>query len=130
MMKESIRLKEIFKVKPSAIFNAWLNSETHTKMTGGEAVCEPKEGSEFSAWDGYIFGNNIELIKNTSIIQSWRTTEFNETDEDSILEIRLKELESGTELTLIHTNIPEGQTQYKKGWVEHYFEPMLEFFNI
>jgi activator of HSP90 ATPase len=129
-MKESSRLKEIFKVKPEVIYNAWLNSETHTKMTGGEAVCEPKQGSKFSAWDGYIFGKNIELVKNQKIVQSWRTTEFNEADEDSILEIRLNELESGTELTLIHTNIPEGETQYEKGWVEHYFEPMKAFFNI
>lgn len=129
-MKESIRLKEIFKVQPIVLYNAWLNSETHTKMTGGEAICEPKKGVKFSAWDDYIFGENIDLIENQKIVQTWRTTEFKDSDEDSILEIRLNELESGTELILIHTNIPEGETQYEKGWVEHYFEPMKAFFNI
>jgi len=48
--------------------------------------------------------------------------------EDSKIIIRLKESENGTELILNHSNIPEGQTQYKKGWLEHYFTPMENYF--
>ena len=97
-------------------------------MTGGEAKCSNEVGSAFTTWDGYIFGENIDLKPNHEIIQSWRTSEFNDDDEDSILKISLNELENGTELTLIHRNIPEGQTQYEQGWKEHYFEPMKNYF--
>lgn len=69
------------------------------------------------------------LIKDKQIVQSWSTSGFSEDDEDSILHIDLTKVNEGTELTLIHTNIPRGQTQYKKGWVDHYFEPMKEYFN-
>lgn len=70
----------------------------------------------------------MKLISNQEIVQSWRTSEFTDNDEDSKLIIRFKEIESGTALTLIHSNIPEGQTQYKQGWIDHYFIPMKQYF--
>ncbi len=127
-MKVSFQIKEKFKVKSEVIFEAWLNSKLHSKMTGGTAFCTSEIGCAFSTWDGYITGTNISFKKNQEIVQTWRTSEFREDDEDSILTIQLKELKNGTELTLIHANIPEGQTQYKKGWKEHYFEPMKNYF--
>lgn len=127
-MKVSFQIKEKFKVRPEVIFKAWLNSKLHSKMTGGTAFCSSEIGSAFSAWDGYITGTNITLKKNQEIVQTWRTSEFKEDDEGSIVTIQLKELKNGTELNLIHTNIPEGQTQYKKGWKEHYFKPMKNYF--
>ena len=127
-MKETIELIEIFNTTPDAIYDAWLDSTKHSIMTGGEAECGNNIGDEFSAWDQYISGTNTNLTINEEIIQNWRTTEFKENDEDSKLIIKLKKIKEGTQLTLIHTNIPEGQTQYKKGWEEHYFSPMREYF--
>lgn len=124
----TFELKKIFKVKPEEIYNAWLDSKLHSEMTGGEANCSKKEGDVFSAWDGYIFGKNKKLTLNKEIIQSWRTTEFNDSDKDSELIIKLKAVSEGTELTLIHNKIPEGQSNYEKGWEEHYFEPMDLYF--
>lgn len=128
-MKESVRLKEFFKVEPSVIYHAWLNGKEHSKMTGGEAVSTDKVGEEFTAWDGYISGRNVELVENEKIVQSWRSSEFDDSDEDSELTILLSERKDGTELTLIHTNIPEGQTQYEQGWIDNYFVPMKEYFS-
>jgi len=128
-MKESVKASIILPVKPSVIYDAWLDNEEHSNMTGGEASCSSNIGDKYTAWDGYITGSNLELIPNNKIVQSWRTSEFAENDEDSRLEIHLKEVEAGTELELIHTNIPEGQTQYENGWVESYFNPMTEYFS-
>ncbi len=127
-MTEKFELKEQFNVKPPIIFDAWLNSEEHSRMTGGKAHCGIKVGDKFSAWNGYIQGRNIKLIANKEIVQSWRTSEFAEDDEDSNLIIRLEEDENGTVLNLIHSNIPKGQTQYKQGWIDHYFVPMKIYF--
>lgn len=128
-MKESLEIQHNFNVKPSVIYDAWLNSTQHSKMTGGLAKCSNEIGGNFTAWDGYIKGKNIDLKSNKEIIQRWRTSEFDKNDEDSKLIIRFKEIENGTELTLIHNNIPEGQTQYKKGWIDHYFKPMENYFD-
>ncbi|WP_297704479.1 SRPBCC domain-containing protein [uncultured Eudoraea sp.] len=127
-MKESFELRHNFKAKPSEIYDAWLDSIQHSEMTGGPAKCSNIIGGKFTAWDGYIEGKNIELKPNKEIIQSWRTSEFGDNDKDSKLIIQLKESENGTELILNHSNIPEGQTQYKKGWLEHYFIPMENYF--
>ena len=97
-------------------------------MTGGEAKCSNKVGGFFTAWDGYISGKNVELVENKKIVQTWRTTEFEDNDEDSILTIEMNKVPEGTELILSHSNIPQGQTQYEQGWVDHYFKPMKVFF--
>ena len=127
-MKESPQLTEFFPVTPLELYNAWLDSNKHTAMTGGEADVSTTIGDDFSAWDGYIWGKNIELLEGEKIVQTWRTTEFAEDDDDSQLEIIFKPTAKGTELTLIHTHIPQGQTQYYQGWIDHYFTPMKEYF--
>ena len=111
-----------------SIYSTWLNSEGHTQMTGGTATTSDKLGDSFTAWDGYIHGKNLVLEKNKRIVQSWRTSEFETQEEDSQIEILLLELDQVTELTLIHSNVPESGEHYKKGWVEHYFEPMRTYF--
>ena len=98
-------------------------------MTGGKASCDSIEGGDFSAWDGYISGINKKLVPNSLIMQSWRTTEFGENDEDSLIEIQFNKVENGTELVLIHSNIPEGQPDYESGWKDHYFSPMSDYFS-
>ncbi len=127
-MKVEIELKESFEVAPETIYNAWLNSVQHSEMTGGEAICDNDEGGSFSAWDGYISGTNESLVPNKEIVQNWRTTEFAEMDEDSKLTIQLKATSNGCDLTLLHSNIPAGQSDYEQGWIAHYFEPMKLYF--
>lgn len=127
-MKNNFEVKKVFSASVSEIYNGWLNSETHSKMTGGEAKTSTKEGELFTAWDDYISGANIKLIADTEIIQSWRTSEFKDEDADSEIQITFKPTSEGTELTLKHTEIPEGQPDYKQGWVAHYFEPMSVYF--
>ncbi len=110
------------------IYNAWLSSEGHTKMTGGEATASNKIGDYFTAWDGYIHGKNLVLEENKRIVQSWRTSQFLENETDSQIEVLLKEKDGVTELTLIHSNVPESGEHYRKGWDEHYFQPMKKYF--
>jgi hypothetical protein len=35
----------------------------------------------------------------------------------------------GTEITLHHTAIPDGQSGYEQGWRDNYFDPMREYFS-
>lgn len=113
---------------PEAIYEAWLNSEGHTKMTGGEAKVSSEVGGEFEAWDGYIRGRNLELEYGKRIVQSWRTAEFADGEADSRIEITFDREGDGTKVTLRHTNLPAHGEQYEQGWVDNYFEPMKEYF--
>ena len=111
------------------IYETWLSNEGHTNMTGGAATISDKIGSNFTAWDGYIKGRNLDLEPYKRILQSWRTLQFEEHEEDSQIEIRLNEVDGQTELILIHTNVPESGVHYIKGWDNHYFQPMKEYFS-
>lgn len=122
-------LKTTINASAKEIYEAWLSSEGHTNMTGGEASISDKIGAEFTAWDGYIEGINLELKPYKRILQSWRTSQFEEQEEDSQIEILLKEVDGQTELTLIHTKVPESGEHYKKGWDNHYFQPMKAYFS-
>lgn len=122
-------LKTTLNASAEKVYNAWLDSNAHSQMTGGEADIHNAVGASFSAWDGYIEGRNIALETNKRIVQSWRTSEFEESDEDSQIEILLNESEGQTELTLIHTKLSEDGEHYIKGWKEHYFEPMQVYFD-
>ena len=128
-MYESLEISHVFPIPSSILYESWLNEYEHSNMTGGSANIEPFVGGKFIVWDGYIRGFNIELVPNKKIIQSWRTAHFPSDEPDSLLELNFESLGENTLLTLIHTNIPEGQLEdCETGWVEYYFDPMLEYF--
>ena len=111
------------------VYTAWLDSKQHSDFTGGEARISDLVKTDFTAWDEYISGKNIELIPNSKIVQSWRTVQFEDNEEDSQIEIQLIENNRVTELTLIHTKVPESGEHYRKGWETSYFAPMREYFD-
>lgn len=114
---------------PEKIYEAYLSSRDHAAFTGSAAKIDNKVGGMFMAWDGYITGKIIELVKNRKITQTWRTTEFKKDAGDSIAEIGLLGVPGGTKVTLTHKNLPEGtEAEYEKGWKEYYFAPMNEYF--
>jgi len=111
------------------IFDAWLDSLAHSEMTGSKANMSNEVGSNVSAWGGYITGRNLELVPGERIVQSWRTAQFVEEHEDSIITVTLEETENGTLLTLVHSNVPDDQMSYEQGgWEQHYFRPMKKYF--
>lgn len=124
-----ITLTSTFNATPQEVYEAWLSTDGHSAMTGSPAEVSNEVGGEFTAWDNYIWGTNLELIPDTKIIQSWRTTEFPDGAPDSELTIELEPEDDGTKLTLTHSNVPAGQeASYETGWQEHYFDPMQDYF--
>ena len=122
-------LKTNFNTTAKKIYETWLSSEGHTKMTGGFANISDKIGGKFTAWDGYIEGINIDLNLNKRIVQTWRTSQFDEDEKDSQIEVLLNEVNGKTELTITHTNLSDSGEHYKKGWEDQYFEPMRNYFS-
>ncbi len=127
-MKEAFEISFKLNVTAEIVYEHWLSSKGHAAMTGGTALCSDKIDEAFSAWNGYISGTNLKLIKPSYIKQSWRTTEFDELDEDSVIELKLSNNANGCLLLLKHYHIPQGQTQYEQGWKDHYLQPMQQYF--
>ena len=111
------------------IYDAWLNSETHAEMTAAESALASREvGAEHKAHGNYISGVNMELIPNEKIVQSWRTAQFKEDDEDSVIEVTLEERKDHTLLTLKHSGVPDSEKHVEQGWTDYYFTPMQAYF--
>ncbi len=128
-MAYSYTLSAVIPARPAEVYQAWLDSILHAEMTGGEANMSDEVGADVSAWDGYITGRNLELVPGERIVQSWRTTEFDDEFEDSIVTVLLQETEEGTLLTLEHSNVPDTHRSYEEGgWQSNYFEPMIAYF--
>jgi activator of HSP90 ATPase len=128
-MSDQIEVSGILAAAPAKIYVAWLSSAGHTAMTGAPAETTYQAGGRFSAWDGYITGQNVQLEPNKRIVQTWRTSEFPEGAPDSRLDIELEAVEDGTRITIRHSNIPPGQgAKYETGWHEHYLAPMAKYF--
>lgn len=129
-MENEFTITGVIEATPDQIYKAWLSTDGHTKMTGSPAEVESRVKGKFTAWDGYISGETLEMKPYTHIVQAWRTTEFPKGSRDSRVEILLEPVKGGTRITIIHSNIPEGQADdYKQGWQDFYFKPMKKYFS-
>ena len=55
--------------------------------------------------------------------------EFEDSHEDSQIEVLLEPVGEGTRITIRHSNVPDGQLGYEQGgWQESYFDPMRQYF--
>lgn len=128
-MPYTYTLTALIPATPQEIYEAWLDSVAHSEMTGGDANISDEVGAEFSAWDEYITGRNLELVPGERIVQSWRTDEYDDEHADSTVTITFEETDDGTLLTLVHSNVPDDQRAYEEGgWESSYFEPMRVYF--
>jgi hypothetical protein len=130
MKKEALRVSTMVPTAPTTLYLAWLNAEQHSAMTGGVAKIDPQVGGKFTTWDGYISGKLVILDLGRRLVMSWRTTDFPREAPDSRVEIHFEALGGSTRVTILHTDIPEGQSEkYREAWNEKYFTPMRTFFS-
>jgi hypothetical protein len=77
-----------------------------------------------------VTGKLVTLDLGRRIIMSCRTSEFPRDAHDSRVEVHFEGLGSGTRVTVLHTEIPEGQGEkYRALWNDAYFTPMRNHFS-
>lgn len=126
---DSLKVSWVLKTTPGVLYQDWLSSKGHSLFTGSVAKIDPTIGGKFSSWEGYIWGETLELNPGKRILQSWSTSNFPDGASPSLLEVLLEEVEGGTKITLNHSNIPTGQGKdYEQGWQDYYFSPMEDYY--
>ena len=86
-------------------------------------------GGKHSTFDGYAVGQTVELQPGRRIVQTWRAEDFPLGSPDSRVEVTLEETKGGTMVTILHTDIPSGQSSnYRDGWLKYYLEPLKGYF--
>lgn len=114
---------------PEQIYEAFLDAKKHSEFTGSKATCNPKVGGRFTAWDGYISGKNLELEEGKRIVQEWIDTDWPKDYGPSQLELTFKKNKSGTEIAMVHKDVPAEQAKdLAEGWREFYWNPLKAYF--
>jgi activator of HSP90 ATPase len=122
----SLRQTATFKATPHEVYEALMDSRKHAKFTGGQARISRRVGGRFSTYDGYAEGENVELIPNEKIVQTWRASDWPEGHYSQVT-FSLATSRTGTRLTLVQTGIPNDQyNDIKQGWIDYYWKPMKE----
>ncbi|HXS58259.1 MAG TPA: SRPBCC domain-containing protein [Hanamia sp.] len=124
-MSRTIVQDVLFKnTPPGHLYEIYMNADKHSTATGAPAEIADKEGSTFSAHNGYITGKNLQLLKDRLIVQSWRAQSWSSDDIDSTFIIYLEQKGADTMLHAIHANVPDDAfAGLDSGWHKMYWEP-------
>lgn len=126
---DTIRQKVTVHAAPAEMYEAFIDAKKHAAFTGSKATSDAKIGGNFTAWDGYISGKYLELEKGKKIVQEWITSEWPEDFPPSRLTLIFKKIKGGTEISMVHSDVPAEQAEeLKEGWTEFYWKPLKEHF--
>ena len=121
--------KVLFKnTTKESLYELYMNAGKHSMIIDGPVVISEKVGDSFNAFGGYITGKNLHLVKNQLIVQSWRGSDWNTKDPDSVFLISLEQKGKDVLLNMIHANVPDDkQKDLDKGWSDHYWNPWKQY---
>lgn len=137
---ESIHQEPVFAASPARVYEALTNAAQFDKVSKLSAAMKsgmapaakptrinPVPGGAFSLFGGYVTGRNIELVRDTRIVQAWRPASWNP-GVYSIAKFELLAQGSGTKIIFDHTGFPAGTGQHlAEGWHDNYWKPLARF---
>jgi activator of HSP90 ATPase len=108
------------------IYEAYMDSDKHYAFTGDDADISREVGGRFTAYSGYIEGENLELVPDKKIVQSWRGSDWPK-GHYSRVSILLEETGGVTTIIFTQTGVPEEfYNSTARGWREYYWVPLKE----
>jgi len=110
------------------LFEMYLDPNVHQAITGAPVIIGDKRGAPFEAFNGSLTGTTLEVVKPTLIVQSWRSTEFKDTDPDSTLILSFTPKGNEGRIDLIHLDVPDQDYDgVNEGWEKYYWDPWRNY---
>lgn len=128
-MKE-IRQTIILRAPPQEVYEALLDEEKHTAITGASARIHRVVGGSFSMYDNWITGKIIGVAHNKKIVQLWKGNGPQwPKNHFSIVTLQLRRTAKGTKVELKQEHVPdELYEEVQQSWKEHYWSKMKAYF--
>lgn len=128
MKTKTIKQTVEFHAGPHEIFEALMDSKKHSAFTSSKCKIAREVGAEFSAYDGYISGENLEIVIDKKIVQSWTCTDWPSGHYSKAI-FEIKKTKNGARLSFTQTGVPQDFfEEITQGWHEHYWEKMKQLF--
>ena len=125
----TIRQQIQIPAKPMDVYHALVNPELHADFTEARVTGQPKIGNTFTWLNGYAFGVFLDLEEGKRITMEWQTEKWPSGARPSTLELGFREIEGGTEITLVQSGVPAGYAEIlAEGWMEFYWTPLEHYF--
>jgi activator of HSP90 ATPase len=127
---KNIRQTATFQANAHDVYEALMDAKKHSGFTGSKAVISRRVGGRFTTYDGYATGENIELVPDQRIVQTWRGDDWPEGLYSRIMFI-LEETNGKTQLTFTQTGIPDEQAaDITQGWRDYYWKPLKKWLGV
>ena len=127
MANKTLKQTRTFTASAKDLYEALMDSRTHSKFTGAPAKISTKVGGTFTAHGGYCGGENLELKPGKKIVQTWRGSNWPEGHYSRTTYSFASAGRGKTKMTFTQSGIPESEFEHiKQGWIDHYWEPMAK----
>jgi activator of HSP90 ATPase len=111
---------------PSELFAIFTDSTKHGELIDANATGDGKQGSKFTAFDGFVTGVNLLVVPDRLLVQTWRGSVWEERDLDSILILHFDAADGGGQIRMVHAGVPP---QFEERWEEFYWQPLKKRFS-
>ena len=118
----------IFPTTPTELYSIFMNEKIYEEVIGEKVQMNAVEGGEFSVFDDYCIGSNIELVPGKKIVQEWNFDEDGWDEEHfSICTFIFEECDGGTKMSFTQEEVPaECYDALKHGWSEFFWNPIMD----
>ncbi len=127
-MRSVITQTIVLPAPAEALFEMYLDAVEHEAITGAPVTINEERGGEFRAFNGVLSGTFLQVVKPELIVQSWRSTQFNDSDPDSTLILSFVPEGDEGRIVLVHLDVPDHD--YKgvtEGWEKFYWDPWRKY---
>lgn len=109
------------------LYRMYLDPSEHAAFTGHPVTIGSDPGAKFSAFEGQLSGQILQVVASRLIVQSWRSTQFREEDLDSTLILTFTPEGDEARIDLVHLDVPDHDVAgVIEGWAKFYWTPWRE----
>lgn len=106
------------------LFGMYLDPALHAAFTGFPVTIAAVPGAKFEAFEGQLSGQILHVVESRLIVQSWRSTQFNDEDPDSTLILSFIPQGDQGGIELVHLDVPDHDFEgVMQGWSQYYWKP-------
>src|SRR5580698_2400991 len=110
-MRSIIQQSIILPAPAEMLYAMYLDPELHEAITGAPVTIGSKSGDPFRAFEGNLSGTMLTVVAPMLIVQSWRSTHFNDDDPDSTLILTFTPHDEDGRIDLVHLDVPSQDFQ-------------------
>ena len=127
-MRSIISQSVVLPAPAERLFAMYIDPAKHAAITGAPVAISAEPGAPFQAFNGALTGALLQIIPRRLVVQSWRSTKFNDGDPDSTLILAFTPGGTNGRIDLVHLDVPDHNYHaVVEGWETHYWHPWRRY---